>query len=332
MTAQRRIGFVGFQGVNAFDLTGPTEVFATANAQAGERVALYELHVVAPDLAPLTTESGLVVMPAERFEDAPAFDTIVVCGGPGLREPSTNQAVAAWLRSRADTTRRIASVCTGFYGLAASGLLDGRRATTHWRWAAHAQASFPAVKIEPDLIYVRDGAFYTSGGISAGVDLALALVEEDLGPRIALAVAREMLVYMKRTGGQSQYSEPLKAQSRAPSRLADLTAWIAGHLDADLSVETLADRAALSPRQLSRLFKETLGVSPATYVEHQRLDAAREVLTSSALSIDAIAALSGYRSADVFRRSFERSFGVSPSQHRRVFSPAEMSENVGETS
>ena len=181
---------------------------------------------------------------------------MILPGGEGLRRPGVAARVAKAVRKRAPTLRRIVSVCTGIYGLAPSGLADGRRATTHWNFAADVAARFPAIRLEPDAIFIKDGPIYTSAGITAAIDLALALIEEDYGPRLALAVARDLVVYLKRAGGQRQYSEPLRFQARAGDRFADLAAWIIDHLDRDLTVEALAARAGLSPRQFNRRFSK----------------------------------------------------------------------------
>ncbi len=327
MRSPREIGFVGYDQVNAFDLAGPMEVFDTANSAAGTDPPPYRLTVLSPGGAPFRAQSGLVMVPRLSLDAAPAFDTILVPGGAGLREPETNRTVSAWLAERLATTRRIATVCTGIYGLAPTGALDGCTATTHWRFARDVGKRFPAIRIEPDSLFVRAGSLYTSGGISAGIDLSLKLVAEDLGPSIAVAIAREMLVHAIRAGGQAQYSEPIRAQTRASDRLADLVAWIGANLDCDLTAAALAERAGLSERQLSRRFREDLGEPPAAFVERLRLDAAREALAGGALAVEAIAAMTGYASADAFRRAFARAFGIAPSEYRRAF-PA-MSGIVG---
>jgi transcriptional regulator GlxA family with amidase domain len=211
------------------------------------------------------------------------------------------------------------SFCTGIYGVAPTGLLDGRRATTHWRFAADVAARFPAIRLEPDALYIKDGPLYTSAGITAAIDLTLALIEEDHGPSLALDVARDLVVYLRRPGGQRQYSAPLRFQARAGDRFADLAAWLAANLDADLSVERLAERVGLSPRQFARRFTAAFGASPAHQVESLRLDAARHQLVDSDAPIETIAALVGFASADAFRRAFVRRFGLSPTDFRARF-------------
>jgi transcriptional regulator GlxA family with amidase domain len=225
------------------------------------------------------------------------------------------------LKSQAGGIRRIASVCTGVYGLAATGLLDGRQVTTHWRFTRDVARRFPNIKVNPDALFLKDGPFYTSAGVTAGIDLSLALIEEDYGPGVALSVARELVMYLKRPGGQEQYSEPLQFQIQSTDRFADLAAWMMRHLHQDLSVEVLADKACLCPRHFSRRFKEVFGTTPALYVEGLRLNEARRRLTLPNQTIESIAASVGFKSADVFRRAFERRFGVTPSGYRIRFAP-----------
>lgn len=315
------IGVPIFEGVNGLDLMGPIEAFSTARlpGRPGAEGSPYSITLVGVNAKAVAAESGALLLPNCRIEEAPPFDTIIVPGGPGLRERSTNARWANWLRERAPRTRRIASVCTGLYGLAASGLVDGLSVTTHWRWADAVAEHFPALKVDPTALFIRQGKFYTGGGITAGIDLALAMIEEDFGPAVALAIAREMNVYLKRSGGQSQYSEPLKFQTRGADRFADLVAWITANLHQDLSIETLAARACLSPRQFSRRFTGTYGCTPADFVERLRLDEARERLINTADTIDRVADSLGFGSSDVFRRRFATRFGVPPREYREHF-------------
>ncbi len=245
-------------------------------------------------------------------------DTLIVPGGSGLREGRVGEKVANAVL-RAKHARRVASVCTGIYGLAPTGLLDGRRVTTHWRFAEDVQARFPLLRVEADAIYVRDGCFATSAGVTAGIDLALAMIEEDAGPARSLAVARELVVYLRRSGGQSQYSTPLKLQIASTDPIREVTAFIAENLDRDLSLERLAAKAYLSPRQFSRRFSELLGVAPASFVLSVRLDEAKRLLGEERASVEEVALATGFRSADVFGRAFERHFGVGPRDYRARF-------------
>ncbi|HEX9109491.1 MAG TPA: helix-turn-helix domain-containing protein, partial [Longimicrobiales bacterium] len=219
----------------------------------------------------------------------------------------------------APSVRRIASVCTGLYGLAPTGLLDGRRVTTHWSATADIARRYPALEVDGDAIYVKDGRYYTSAGVTAGIDLALALIEEDFGGQVALAVAREMVVYLKRPGGQQQFSEPLRFQMRGGGDFGDLAAWIHAHLSADLSVEALAARACRSVRHFSRTFSQAFGMTPAAFVEELRLGEASRRLSSPRANVATVARSVGYGRSDVFCRAFTRRFGVSPQAYRRRF-------------
>lgn len=316
-----RIGILGYEQANALDLTGPAEAFASAVRDAGKGKVqrCYEVVVIGLTKRSFATESGLVFLPAVSIESAPKLDTLIVPGGCGLRVAEVNRKAAAWISDRSRTTRRVASVCTGIYGLAATGLLNGREVTTHWRFAADVARSFPSLKMKPNALFVNDGKFYTSAGVTAGIDLALAMIEEDFGSKVALNVAREMVVYLKRSGGQEQYSEPLKFQTNSSDRFADLVSWMTNNPGAAMTVEVLARRASLSPRQFFRRFKEHFGSSPATFVETLRLNEARRRLSAGDPSIDSVAESVGFKGADSFRRAFERRFRVTPSRYRRSF-------------
>jgi transcriptional regulator GlxA family with amidase domain len=315
----KRIGFIGFDGVVALDLIGPMEAFAMAADAAAVEPSPYELVLLGLGSRPFRTTSGVTLVPHRALERARGLDTLIIPGGGGLRTSAIQTPVVAWLRRHAPGIRRVASVCTGIYGLVPSGLLDGRRATTHWRFAADVARRYPAVRMEPDALFVRDGSFYTSAGVTAGIDLSLALIEEDLGPKAAVQLAREMVVYLRRDGGQEQYSEPLRFQAQATDRFAELAAWMVGHLRHDLSIEALARRASLSPRHFHRLFTQSMGKSPATLVEELRLDEARRHLTRPGVSVARAAEAAGFRSADSMRRAFKRRFGLMPSSYAARF-------------
>jgi transcriptional regulator GlxA family with amidase domain len=321
----RRVGFIGFEGANALDIVGPLEAFASAGRadySRRESRGVYDIVVLGLTGEPFAAESGVRFMPHCRLNVAPKLDTIIIPGGWGLREPATNAAVSSWLLSHAPQIRRVASICTGIYALAPTGLLNGRCATTHWRFVEDVTRRFPSVRMQGNALYLKDGRYYTSGGITAGIDLALALIEEDFGPRISLAVARELVMYLKRPGGQEQYSEPLRFQTRTMDSFADLIAWICAHLDHDLSADVLAARVRLSARHFSRRFTAAIGCTPAQFVEAARLAEARERLTETRSSIERVSASVGFRSADVFRRRFELRFGVAPKSYRERFAPA----------
>jgi transcriptional regulator GlxA family with amidase domain len=318
----KRVGFIIFDGVVAVDVAGPAEAFAAAtleDSESGGRQC-YEVITIGPSSAPVIAESGLMLKAQKTFNNAPPLDTLIVPGGGGLRRnPTICRSVAAFIKKRAGRTRRIASVCTGAYGLAATGLLDGRRVTTHWRWALDVARRFPDVKVEDNAIFLKDGNFYTSAGATAGIDLSLALIEEDYGARVAMAVARELVVYLKRSGGQEQYSDCLKFQTQSVSRLSEVATWILNHLSQDLSVESLAAKACLCPRHFGRRFKAEFGTTPADFVERLRLEEARRRLCDGDNSIENVGLSVGFRSADAFRRAFERRLGIKPTDYRRRF-------------
>jgi transcriptional regulator GlxA family with amidase domain len=320
----RRIGLLGFDGIQALDLVGPADAFgsdALAPPAAGP-TAPYEIVVIGLTGRRFKTSCG-VVMQADVLADARLrLDTLIVPGGAGLRRPGVAERAAEWIVARAPRVRRIASVCTGLYALAPTGLVDGARVTTHWSAVADIARRFPKLRVDPDAIYVRAGKIYTSAGITAGIDLSLALIEDDLGPEAALAVAREMVVYYKRTGGQKQFSDALQFQISASDRFKELGAWIHSHLRDDLSVETLAARTYLSVRQFARAFRDEFKTTPAAFVEEARMAEASRRLSASSrrVSIEAVARSVGYSSDDVFRRAFQRRFGVSPVAYRNHFS------------
>lgn len=319
--ARLRIGFLGYDQVTALDLVGPSEAFASVvrTNSAGKQERCYDVSIIGLSGRTFVAESGIIFQPTATIEGAPKLDTLIIPGGCGLREPETNRQAAKWIAAMAKKTRRVASVCTGIYGLAQTGLLDGRRVTTHWRYAAAVAKQFPKLRMEPNALFIKDGAFYTAAGVTAGIDLALALIEEDFGSKMALATARELVVYLKRSGGQEQYSEPLQFQTNSSDRLADLVMWMTNNPTAEMSIGVLAQRAALSPRQFFRRFKEHFGSSPAIFVETLRLNEARRRLSSGNASIATLAEAVGFKGADSFRRAFERRFRVTPSKYRRSF-------------
>jgi transcriptional regulator GlxA family with amidase domain len=317
----KRIGIIGFDRITALDLIGPSEAFAAAVMDEPHRTlqSCYEVVVLGLTGHTFVAESGIVFAPHQTLENTPALDTLIIPGGSGLREQKTTDRVCDWVKRHARQIRRIASVCTGIYGLAPTGLLDGRRVTTHWRFAEDVATRFPALKLDRSALFIRDDAFYTSAGITAGIDLALALIEEDFGNQTALRVARELVVYFKRPGGQEQYSEPLQFQVRSSDRLADLIPWIGSHLRQDLSVEILASRSNLCVRHFSRRFRDAFGLPPAEFVQNLRLDEARRRLSSRNSTVQDVADSVGFGSADSFRRAFERRFGLSPTSYRGRF-------------
>ena len=319
--APLRVGFLGYEQTNALDLVGPAEAFASVfrDGGKGKHERCYEVSIIGLTRRPFTAESGIVFQPTKTIETVPKLDTLIIPGGCGLRLPDVNRKVAQWIVEKAKETRRIASVCTGIYGLAPTGLLDNRCVTTHWRFVADVAKRFPRLRMEPNALFVKDGRFYSSAGITAGIDLALALIEEDFGSKMALGVAREMVVYLKRSGGQEQYSEPLQFQTNSRDRFAELVSWMTNNPRKEMSVESLARRACLSPRQFFRRFKEHFDSSPAMFVETLRLNEARRRLSVGEISIESVAESVGFNGADSFRRAFQRRFRVTPTKYRRSF-------------
>lgn len=312
------IGLLVYPDMQSLDLVGPLDVFGTANGHAtGEPP--YRLHTIGMATGAVRAENGLVIVPEFDLDGAPPLDTLLIPGSAGSRAFRTDAHLLAWLRDRAATTRRVVSVCTGLYILAATGLLDGQRVTTHWRFAADVAHCFPALDVEPDALFLRNGRFATAGGLTAGIDLALALVQEDLGAAMALTVARDLLMYVKRAGNQSQFSAPLMAQSPDPERMGGLVNWLLERLDSALSVERMAEQMAMSPRNFRRVFVETFGVTPARFLEQLRLEQACLRLTSGDAAIERIASAIGFHSADAFRRAFRSRYGMSPGDYRKRF-------------
>ncbi|MFF0387978.1 GlxA family transcriptional regulator [Kitasatospora sp. NPDC004615] len=309
--ADRSVLFVLFDGVQSLDVTGPLEVLSAAG---------YRIRTASPGGLPVRTGSGLCLLPDEDLAHAAAPHTLIVPGGPGTRRPAPE--LVARIAELADGAERIASVCTGAFLLAEAGLLSGRRATTHWSHSAELARRFPDVTVEPDPIHVRDGRVVTSAGVTAGIDLALALVEEDVGRELALGIARHLVMFLRRPGGQAQFSTQLAAQLAVRQPLRDVQRWITEHPDADLSVEALARRAALSPRQFARVFAAETGTTPGRYVDGVRLEVARRRLEDSDDGIEQVARLSGYRNPEAMRRAFARTLAVSPLDYRRRFRAA----------
>ena len=320
----RLTALVGFEGAAALDVTGPYEVFAVASELRGDRnEARYRVVLLADQPGPFRTASGLALVADASWRDFKEIpDTLLVVGGPDVAPLTGNVEFLEWLRVMAGRTRRIGSVCTGAFALAEAGLLNERRATTHWREAERLQRSFPKVRVDPDAIYVRDGHVYTSAGVTAGMDLALALVEEDLGRSVALSVARMLVLFLKRPGGQSQFSTVLQAQTVQGKRLSPLLAWLAEHYREALTVEELAAQAAMSLRSFARIFLAETGVSPALFLEKIRLEHAVRMLESTGLSLEAAARECGFTGCEQLRRAFQRHLGITPQEYRDRFRSA----------
>lgn len=321
----RRVVMVAFPDLQILDVTGPLEIFgATTRWLAAKRsVPSYTIEIAAARRGPLSSSSGMRLVADSALADVHgAIDTLLVAGGDGteaaLADPRTIEAI----RRLARRSRRVASVCTGAFLLAEAGLLDGRRATTHWAYCDRLARRYPKVNVDANPIFVRDGSTWTSAGVTAGMDLALALVEDDHGRDVALAIARRMVLFLHRPGGQSQFSAQLAVQQADRRPVRDLQTWIADHLDADLSVESLAKRAAMSPRNFARVFHREVGATPARFVERVRVEAARRRLEESAHGVEQVASQCGFGTAESMRRAFLRTLRVSPSAYRSRFRAA----------
>jgi transcriptional regulator GlxA family with amidase domain len=312
-----RVVIVAFPGVQTLDVHGPAEVFSTASALNGGDG--YAVEVVAPESGPVPTSSVTLHPDRTLGECRGRIDTLLVAGGTGVSAAVEDERLVGWLRAAARRSRRVTSVCTGAFLLARAGLLDGRRATTHWASCEALARRHPAVQVDPDPIFVRDGNVITSAGVTAGMDLALALVEEDLGREIALEAARWLVLFVKRPGGQAQFSAQLAAQVAEREPLRELQTWIPDNLAADLSVPALAARACMSERNFARTFRNETGMTPAAYVETARVESARIALETGGLPIEAVARRSGFGTVETMRRAFRRRLGVSPGSYRERF-------------
>jgi transcriptional regulator GlxA family with amidase domain len=315
---------VGFPDAQLLDICGPLEVFSrTARllSDEGRRgSAAYTVELLAHRGGRLTTSSGLALAAARRFSQVRGgIDTLLVAGGRGTAAALADETLLRFVRRMAPRVRRLAAVCTGAFVLAEAGLLDGKRATTHWSACAQLAARYPRVSVDADPIFIRQGKIYTSAGVTAGMDLALALVEEDHGVQVARAVARELVLFLQRPGGQSQFSAQLAMQLADRAPLAELQAWMADHLRADLSVAALAQRVGMSPRNFARVFTRAVGLTPARLVERLRVEAARQRLEQSEVGVKAVAAECGFGSAESMRRAFLRTVRVAPSAYRSRF-------------
>ncbi|WP_406864058.1 DJ-1/PfpI family protein [Streptomyces sp. HUAS MG47] len=316
---QRPVLAVLFDGVQSLDVSGPVEVFAGAARYLQDPDA-YPIRTASLDSGPVRGQSGLRLLPDTGLDEAVADGpphTLLVPGGEGTRRP--DPALIDWLRVNAPRAERVVSVCTGALLLAEAGLLDGHRVTTHWSVCDHLARRHPEVEVDPEPIYVRDGRLSTSAGVTAGIDLALALVEEDVSHDAALAIARHLVVFLRRPGNQAQFSAQLAAQTARREPLRDVQHWISEHPAADLSVEALAARARLSPRHFARAFRDETGTTPGRYVDRVRLEHARRLLEDSVHGVQEVARAAGYGTPEAMRRAFVKALGTAPAEYRRRF-------------
>jgi transcriptional regulator GlxA family with amidase domain len=316
----RQIEFLAFPDVQILDVTGPLQVFASANRLTREagHPEPYALTVVSPTTEPVVSSAGLALLAQPLPPADQPLDTLVIAGGIGVDQARSNLDLLAWVQTRATVTRRVTSVCSGAFLLAATGLLDGRRATTHWSRCAELAAEFPAIRVEDDPIFINDGTIWTSAGVTAGIDMALALVEADLGRTLATAVARHLVVFAKRPGGQAQFSAGL-ALAGSDATFDELHDWMKRNLRGNLAVPALADRAGMSERSFLRHYRQVTGTTPARAVERVRVEAARQALGETGLPVKRIAQNCGFGSEETMRRSFMRILAVPPHAYRERF-------------
>ena len=318
----RRAVLLAYEQMNLLDLSGPLQALATASRLFSKGgTPLYETIVASMDGGLVTTSSGLPIMtvPVSALERV-GIDTLIVPGGSKDDAFHSPPELVQWIARRAPGVRRLCSVCTGAFLLAAAGQLDGREVATHWDWIARLRDLHPAIRINPDKIFIRDGSVWTSAGVSAGIDLTLALIEEDYGHQVAIATARQLVMFIKRSGGQSQFSVPLMAQAQSGGDFAQLHAWIAAHLPSPLTVERLAEQAGMAPRTFARAYAAKHGRTPAKTVEAMRMEAACRMLEETQLPLKTIAANTGHGDEQNLRRVFQRQLSISPTQYRSRFS------------
>ena len=323
----RLIAVLAFEGVQLLDVAGPVQTFATANevadAAGGEP---YRVVVISRRGGSICTSAGLplITRPLGGATGRTPIDTLVVPGGPGVHAALQDSRTIDWVRRQSASVRRIASVCTGAFLLAETGILAGRRATTHWKSCGRLQERYPDIRVDRDPIYVREDRIWTSAGVTAGIDLSLALVEDDCGRKLAMQVARHLVVFLNRPGGQSQFSASLEAQAaaadgNAPNHFAPLHGWIAEHLADDLRVERLAEQAGMSARTFARVYAARMGTTPARMVEKIRIEAVRRILEETDMPIKRVASECGFRQEERLRRAFARQVGTTPAQYRARF-------------
>jgi len=326
----KRIGFLGFEGVAASELTRAADVLAAATLDGGygNRISCYQISTIGFTSECFRAESGIAFWPDGTLETASELDTIVIPGGDGLRRSLVGETIAEWVLARVNETRRVVAVGGGIYGVAPTGLLDGREVTTHYRYANDVARRFPNLRIDPRRHLVKDGAFYTSSGPQAASDLALALIEEDYGRHVASAAAQEFVVPSANGNGQHKLPSPLVFDSQPADRFAELIPWIMRNLREDLSINTLARRACMSPSHFNRAFKSVFGSAPGEFVETLRINEARRRLSVPKRTLETIAASVGFSDAQTFRRAFERRFGAKPRSYLKTFNGRSMATSA----
>lgn len=324
MTETHTVSMLAYPDCQILDVTGPLEVFARTSRWLvdhghSHHKPAYSVEIVADRAGPVRCSSGLELVATRSWRDLRQTGTLLVAGGIGQDAPASDAELLAWLRRMQRRCERLGSICTGAFVLAAAGLLDRHQATTHWAYGDRLAAAGRDIHVDTDALFIVDQGIHTSAGVTAGMDLALAMVESDWSREVALAVARELVMYVKRSGGQAQFSRPLRAQQAESDRIRQLQLWMLENLDGELGVDRLAKRVAMSPRNFSRRFRREVGVSPARYVEEIRIEAARERLEATQLPMGKIAARSGFGSAETMRRAFTRRMGIAPTEYRKRF-------------
>jgi transcriptional regulator GlxA family with amidase domain len=332
----KTVGLIVFERMAATDLTGPAEAFSRARIQTPDPSEVpksppigrtrpvaslrscYRVLTLGDSTSPCATECGILIRPQLDLGEAPPIDTLLVSGGGGIHDARLSKKLKKWLKHRVPLTRRVVALGSGIYALAATGLLNGRQVAVHWSLAKDVAVRFPNLRINCDALFIKDDRFYTCAGGAAAFDLSLSLIEEDFGRQSALNLAREFVLHFKRPGEEEQYSEALRFQVQSTDRFADLPAWIHSHLGSDLSIDTLAQRAAMSRRNFTRLFHETFGKTPAQFVAEARIAEAQKRLLVPRNSIEGVADSLGFQSADVFSVAFERQTGIRPRTYRAL--------------
>lgn len=338
MNRLRHIAVIGFEQAQILDITGPMEVFSQANRAVidnayptgqplkedyisdTEQGSRYQVHLYSIDGCPFRTSNGLLLTPDGALADIPTeTDTLILAGGQGTAKAMTDAVLTDWLREYTGNIRRIVSICSGAFLLAASGLLNGKRATTHWSVCQKLQTLFPLTQVEENAIYTQDGNIYTSAGVSTGIDLCIALVKEDFGHQMALVIAKSLVLYVHRPGGQRQYSNLLKLQTKESAGFSEFILWLEENLPQPLTVEVMAGQANMSPRHFSRKFQQTFNSSPMKFLSQLRLEKARELITRPELPLQKVAEYCGFQSGETLRRQFHQHFGISPQAYRERF-------------
>jgi len=326
-----RVGLLGFDEVTALHLVGLADAFvgAALDDGYGNRIPCYEVHTVGVFSDRFRAEDGLMFEVGETLSSAPVLDTIIVAGGNGIRRSEVSHEVAAWILKRVNDTRRIGAVCTGIYGVAPTGLLDGREVTTHWRFARDLARRFPRLRIDHRKPFVRDGPYYTTTGLSGGMNLSLAMIQEDYGPYVAQSVEERLTLRLTREDQEELPSDAVPVDNYPIDRFSDLVAWVIKNLHADLSVEVLARRACMCPSHFSKLFKSVFGEPPSDFVQNLRLNEARRRLSKRQRTLRTVAASVGFSSPDSFHRAFERRFGIRPNKYVDDRQPADVAGSNG---